>query len=96
MRKKMRIAMSSTAVTLALMGGFALGSSPVAAAAGPKPMHISASGGDKTTIDRDGTEGDFTDAVQGKVDSDGDQDAFDLKKSEEATPQEKAPHKMTK
>lgn len=78
------------------MGGLALGAAPTASAAGPKPMHIDASGGDKTSIDHDGTQGDFTDSVQGVVDTDGDQDAFNLKKSEEATPQDKAPNKMTK
>lgn len=91
--------MSTAAAALALLGGVALGASPIAAAAGvspPKPMHISASGGDKTAVDSDGTQGDFTNAVQGKIDSDGDQDAFDLTKSEDAAPQEKAPNKMTK
>lgn len=59
-------------------------------------MHISASGGDKTAIDKDGTQGSFTDSVQGIEDSDGDQDAFNLTNSEKATPQDKAKNKMTK
>lgn len=91
----MRISLSSAAATMALMSGLALGTSPIASAAHPKPMHISATGGDKTAIDSDGTQGDFTDSVQGKEDSDGDQDAFDLTNSVEATPQEKAENKMT-
>ena len=78
------------------MGGLALGAAPIASAAGSKPMQIDASGGDNTAIDHDGTQGNFTDSVQGVEDSDGDQDAFDLKKSEEATPQDKAVNKMTK
>jgi hypothetical protein len=86
-------------VALIVSGGLALGMSPTAFAsahASPKPMNISATGGDKTAVDSDGTQGSFTDAVQGVEDSDGDQDAFDLKKSEEATPQDKAENKMTK
>ena len=78
------------------MGGLALGAAPIASAAGPKPMQIDASGGDNTSIDHDGTQGSFTDSVQGSEDTDGDQDAFDLKKSEEAAPQDKATNKMTK
>ena len=53
-------------------------------------MKIAASGGDGTTVDHDGTEGSLTPAVQGKIDADGDQDAF-LTRSEEAQPQEKSP-----
>jgi hypothetical protein len=34
--------------------------------------------------------------VQGTIDSDGDQDAFDAIRSEEASPQDKAPNKMSK
>jgi hypothetical protein len=41
----------------------ALGASPTAVAAGPKPMHISASGGDKTASDKDGTQGSFADSM---------------------------------
>lgn len=59
-------------------------------------MHINATGGDKTAVDSDGTQGGFTNAVRGSVDSDGDQDAFDLTKSEEASPQEKAPNEISK
>lgn len=99
MRSTIRITVSAAAAGLAVIAGLALGASPIAAASGvnpPKPMHINASGGDKTTVDADGTQGDFTNAVQGTIDSDGDQDARDLTKSEEATPQEKAPNKMSK
>jgi hypothetical protein len=96
MRNAIRVSISSATAGLALVGGLALGVSPIAAAAGPKPMHISASGGDKTAVDKDGTEGSFTDSVQGIEDADGDQDAFNLTKSEEATPQDKAKNKMTK
>lgn len=96
MRNTIRVSISSATAGLALVGGLALGVSPIAAAAGPKPMHISASGGDKTAIDKDGTQGSFTDSVQGIEDADGDQDAFNLTKSEEATPQDKAKNKMTK
>lgn len=96
MRSIIRIPVSTGVATLALLGGFALGAKPVTASAAPKPMNISATGGDKTTVDTDGTQGSFTDSVEGKQDSDGDQDAFDLTKSDEATPQQKAPHKMTK
>ena len=63
----------------------------VTAAFGSNPS-VHATGGDGTAVDLDGTQGDFTDAVQGTTDSDGDQDAF-LTTSEEAAPQLKAPHK---
>ena len=99
MRNNLRISISSAAAGLALIGGLALGATPIAAALGPpppKPMKINASGGDQTAVDHDGTQGDFTNSVQGAIDSDGDQDAFNLTKSEEATPQDKAPNKMTK
>jgi hypothetical protein len=59
-------------------------------------MHINASGGDQTSVDADGTQGSFANAVQGTIDSDGDQDAFDAIRSEEASPQDKAPNKMSK
>ncbi len=65
-----------------------MAASPIAAAAS---SHINATGGDNSAVDKDGTQGDFTNAVQGTVDSDGDQDAFDLINSEEAQPQQKAP-----
>lgn len=96
MGNTLRISISSAAAATALLTGLALGTSPLAAAAHPKPMHISATGGDKTAVDADGTQGDFTDSVQGKEDSDGDQDAFAVTNSAEATPQEKAENKMTK
>jgi hypothetical protein len=54
-------------------------------------MHINASGGDQTSVDADGTQGSFANAVQGTIDSDGDQDAFDA-----ISPQDKAPNKMSK
>lgn len=94
----LRTTVASAATALALMGSVGLGAGPAASAKGtkPPPMHISASGGDKTAVDSDGTQGAFASAVQGKVDSDGDQDAFDEIKSEEAKPQDKAPHRMTK
>lgn len=89
-------AIGSTAILLALVGGCAtLGEIPMASA-GTKPMHISASGGDGTKVDKDGTQGKFTDSVQGIEDNDGDQDATDMIKSDEAMPQTKSPNKMTK
>lgn len=86
MRKTSGI-LTSAAAALALAAGLALGPAPVATAASTQ---IDATGGDHTAVDRDGTQGSFTDSVQGKVDSDGDQDAFDLTKSEEAKPPMKA------
>lgn len=59
-------------------------------------MQINATGGDGTTVDKDGTQGDFTDSVQGSKDGDGDQDAFNAINSPEATPQFHANNKMTK
>ncbi len=54
-------------------------------------MDLNATGGDGTTIDKDGTQGDFKPAVQGSQRS-GDQDAY-ANHSWEALPQIKAPHK---
>lgn len=54
----------------------------------PGDMNISVSQGEK--VDSDGTQGSFTNAVEGTQDSDGDQDAFDTQ-SWEAVPQDK-PH----
>lgn len=89
MRKVNRISVASTALALGLIGGgFSLVGSPIAAAS--PSSHLNASGGDHSAVDKDGTQGDFTNAVQGRVDDDGDQDAF-LINSEEAKPQEKAP-----
>ena len=51
-------------------------------------MNISVSQGEK--VDSDGTQGSFTNAVEGTQDSDGDRDAFDTQ-SWEAVPQDK-PH----
>lgn len=78
--------------------GLALGGAPTAAAikggdtsatpGTPGDMNISVSQGEK--VDSDGTQGSFTNAVEGTQDSDGDQDAFDTQ-SWEAVPQDK-PH----
>lgn len=82
-----RIAVASTAVVLTLLGGgLSFAASPSAAAKTPS-SHVSATGGDNSAV---------TNSVQGTVDSDGDQDAFDLIKSEEAKPQDTAPNRMTK
>lgn len=89
-----RSAFAFAAAVLATMGG-GLAMSPVASAVSAHSA-IAATGGDKTSVDRDGTQGSFTDAVQGQVDSDGDQDAFDVIQSEKATPEFKAPNKMTR
>lgn len=85
---------ASTAIGAALLTGVSMATMPIASAVAhvsttPKPMKISASGGDGTTVDHDGTEGSFAPAVQGKIDDDGDQDAFMIT-SGEASPQEKA------
>jgi len=78
-----RTTVATAAVALACMGGVAVGLSPVAAAVND---NVTATGGDGTTVDRDGTQGDLIPAVQGTTDSDGDQDAF-LTGSEVAAPQ---------
>lgn len=75
------------AFSLALLAG--VGAAPEAAAA---PASINATGGDGTAIDRDGTQGKYTDSIQGVEDTDGDQDAF-MNGSEEARPQFTAPQK---
>ncbi|MGI9125339.1 MAG: hypothetical protein ACR2JM_11400 [Mycobacterium sp.] len=85
----MRNSKRAAAAAALVLAAVSLGASPVAAAAG---MKINASGGDGTTIDHDGTQGDLVPAVQGSTDSDGDQDAF-LTASEEATPQLRAASK---
>lgn len=59
------------------------------AGAGVAAADVQASGGAGTTVDKDGTQGDFKPAVQGKPDDDGDQDAFSTG-SIEAFPQYKA------
>lgn len=80
-----------------LSGGLALAASPVAAAKGSTYMNVNASGGAGTTIDRDGTEGSFTNSVQGVVDADGDQDVDALYKlPPAASVQFKSPISMTK
>lgn len=87
MRKPTRTAAISVALSLAFLIG--AGAIPEAAAKGPS---INATGGDGTAVDRDGTQGSYSDAVQGVEDTDGDQDAF-MTGSEEARPQFTAPHK---
>ena len=95
--RRVLAAFSSTLAAVALSGGLALAASPVAAAKGTPNMKINASGGDGTAVDHDGTQGSFTNAVQGTVDADGNQDVDALLiQSEEAHPQEKAPNKMSK
>jgi hypothetical protein len=89
MRKNKRTTVASAIVGLVFMAGLGIGASPVASA---KSMSVNATGGDGTAVDQDGTQGSFTDSVQGKADDDGDQDAF-LTQSEEATPQYKATQK---
>ena len=86
---------------VAVLGGLSPGLVQIAAAAdGPPPpphMKITASGGDGTAVDTDGTQGSFTNSVAGTTDSDGDQDARDMTLSENADQgQVKAPNKMTK
>lgn len=89
MLKINRSTVASAATVIALLSGFggmAIGASAVAAASGG---NVEATGGDGTTVDRDGTQGSFGDSVQGAADSDGDQDAF-LIQSEDAAPKVKA------
>ena len=80
-----RTTVATAAVALACLGGVAMGLSPVAAAAND---NVTATGGSGTAVDHDDTQGDLNPAVQGTMDSDGDQDAF-LLNSEEAAPQVK-------
>lgn len=87
MRKTTRTAALFVTVGLALLAG--VGAIPQAAAQAPS---VSATGGDGTAVDRDGTQGKYTDSVQGVEDADGDQDAF-ITNSEEAKPQFTAPQK---
>ena len=83
MLKINRTIVASAAIALACMGGAAMGTSAVASAAND---NVQATGGDGTTVDRDGTQGAFTNSVQGTADDDGYQDAFMIP-AEEATPQ---------
>ena len=83
MLKVTRVIVASAAVALACLGGVVMGTSPLAAATN---TNVQATGGDGTAVDHDGTQGDFTNSVQGKTDDDGDQDAF-MTTAEEATPQ---------
>lgn len=71
-----RTTLATSAIALACMGGAAIGLSPVAAAKGTTPT-VTATGGDGTAVDTDGTQGDFNAAIQ---------DAF-LLNSEVAAPQ---------
>lgn len=89
MRTNNRVAVFTAAFGMILLAG--VSASPMAAAKGSNPV-IHATGGAGSAVDRDGTQGTFTDSVQGTADSDGDQDAY-LNGSEEAAPQFKAPHK---
>lgn len=73
-----RSAVASAAAALALLGGLAVGTSPIAAAGGGT---VTATGGAGTAVDSDGTQGTF--------DDDGDQNAY-LTNSTEAAPQYKA------
>ena len=93
--RRVLAAVSSAAAAVALSGGLSLAASPVAAA---KPSStIDATGGDGSAGDHDGTQGSFTNAVQGTIDPDGDQDVDKLlTQSPEAAPQDKAPNKMSK
>lgn len=77
------LAFSGTPTAAAIKGG-----DTSATPGTPGDMNISVSQGEK--VDSDGTQGSFTNAVEGTQDSDGDQDAFDTK-SWEAVPQDK-PH----
>ena len=93
MRNALRTSVKSAAAGLVLMGGLALGAAPIAAATSdspspPKPMQIDASGGDATAINSSGTQGTMGNSVQGTIDPDGDQDAFNYQSAEEAVPQD--------
>ena len=78
-----RTIVASAAIALACMSGTAIGTTAVAAAAND---NVHATGGDGTAVDTDGTQGDFTNSVQGTADDDGYQDAS-MTPAEEATPQ---------
>ncbi len=82
MLKINRTLVASAAIALACMGGASIGTSAIASAKGT----VTATGGDGTAVDSDGTQGDFTNSVQGTADSDGYQDAT-LITSEDAKPQ---------
>ena len=83
MLKINRAIVATAAIALACMGGAAIGTSAVAAAVSD---NVTATGGDGTAVDHDGTQGDFTNSVQGTADDDGDQDAL-MTTAEEAKPQ---------
>lgn len=83
-----RTSFAALAIALAMMGGAAVGTNAIAAA----NTNVEATGGDGTTVDHDGTQGSFTNSVQGIIDDDGDQDAY-LTSSQMATPQSSAAHK---
>jgi len=86
MLKINRTIVASAAIALACLGGAAMGTSAIASANG----NVTATGGDGTTVDRDGTQGDFTNSTQGTADDDGYQDAF-MTTAEEAAPQAQSP-----
>lgn len=83
MLKINRTLVASAAIALACMGGAAVGTSAIASASGGT---VTATGGDGTTVDTDGTQGGFTNSVQGTADDDGYQDAK-LTTYEDAKPQ---------
>ncbi|MFN8071299.1 MAG: hypothetical protein U0R66_05735 [Mycobacterium sp.] len=82
MLKINRTLVAPAAIALACMGGASIGTSAIASANGT----VTATGGDGTAVDSDGTQGDFTNSVQGTADDDGYQDAR-LITSEDAKPQ---------
>lgn len=82
MLKINRTLVASAAIALACMGGASIGTSAIASAKG----NVTATGGDGTSVDSDGTQGDFTNSVQGTADDDGYQDASMIP-AEEAKPQ---------
>lgn len=82
MLKINRTLVASAAIALACMGGASVGTSAIASAKGT----VTATGGDNTAVDSDGTQGVFTNSVQGAADDDGYQDAT-LITSEDAKPQ---------
>lgn len=79
--KRLFVAAVITGFTVLGVGG--------AAVASASDMNINATGGDGTSVDKDGTQGDMKPAVQGTQDDDNDQDAW-LHGSPEAAPQFKA------
>lgn len=93
-RKKLSVAVGLAAAVIGVgivgapIAGAVSGTNTSATPGTPGDMQISVSPDEK--VDSDGTQGSFTNAVQGTKDSDGDQDAFETNSSE-AVPQDK-PH----